>query len=288
MTSYQENTPTNTTKNYCQIGVNKIAFWHRPAQAKSPDSPAPTLVFVHGNSASKAAFRALFESESLKHLTLFALDLPGCGESDNAAHAAAEYNMPALAKTIMGFVEHLSFEKYYLLGWSLGGHLCIEALARGAIPQGVILTGTPPCGPALAEVGVIFLPVVGAEVTGMVDATPAQLETFATTMFAPSLPSAEMLAAVNRADGRLRGGIFEYLIGHQDEKPQRQTIAETKTPIALIQGTNEPFFDPKLVDKLIYGNLWRGATQWIDGAGHAPFIDSPEEYAKLIAEFVSS
>ena len=280
MSQYQENTPTNTTRNFAQIGNNKIAFWHRPA----PN--ATTIVLVHGNSASKAAFRPLFENPALKQFALYALDLPGCGESGDAIDTAAEYNMPGLAKTIMGFVDNLSLENYFILGWSLGGHLCIEMLARGASPQGVILTGTPPCGPALAEVGEIFLPVVGAEVTGMVDATPAQLETFATTMFAPNLPSAEMLAAVNRADGRLRGGIFEYLIAHQDEKPQRQTIAETKIPIALIQGNNEPFFDPKLVDKLAYGNLWRGATQWIEGAGHAPFIDSPDEYAKLIAEFV--
>lgn len=282
MSDYHETAPTNTTNHKIQIGNNRISYWHRP----EPHAGAHTLVFVHGNSASKAAFRELFESPKLSPYCLYALDLPGCGESDNAQNASAEYNMPALAKTIMGFIDYLALDKYSLVGWSLGGHLCIEMLAGGAAPQGVILTGTPPCGPALAEVGVIFLPVAGAEVTGMVIATPEQLKLFATTMFAPSTPPSEMLEAVNRADGRLRGGIFEYLIGHQDDKPQRQTIAESKTPFALIQGTNEPFFDPKLVDKLEFGNLWRGATQWIEGAGHAPFIDSTDEYAALIAEFL--
>lgn len=282
MSIYQENPPSNTTTHHVQIGNNKIAYWHRPA----PHAGARTLIFVHGNSASKAAFRALFESPKLNQYKLYALDLPGCGESDNAQNASAEYNMPALAKTIMDLVAALKLDEYSLLGWSLGGHICIEMLALGAKPQGVMLTGTPPCGPALAEVGEVFLPVAGAEVTGLVEATREQLALFATTIFAPSTPSAEMLAAVYRADGRLRGGIFEYLIGHQDEKPQRQIIAETNIPFALIQGTNEPFFDPRLVDNLAFGNLWRGATQWLEGAGHAPFIDNPDEYAGLIAEFV--
>jgi pimeloyl-ACP methyl ester carboxylesterase len=284
MSNYHEIAPKNTTREVVRIGEVNITYWKRPSQ--SQDSNSQTLVLIHGNSASKAAFRQLFEGKELSQFDLYAMDLPGCGESENAANPANDYNMPALANTILGFVNHLALKNYFLLGWSLGGHLCIEMIARGAKPQGLILTGTPPCGPSLAEVGEIFLPAPGAEVTGMVDPTPEQLNQFAATIFAPNSPDAEMLAAARRADGLLRGGIFEYLVGHQDEKPQRQTIAETKVPVALIQGTDEPFFNPKLVDKLSYGNLWRGATQWINGSGHAPFIDKPDEYASLIVEFV--
>jgi pimeloyl-ACP methyl ester carboxylesterase len=99
------------------------------------------------------------------------------------------------------------------------------------------------------------------------------------------MPSDAVVEHAKRSDGRLRERLFGHIFATPDMEPQRTTIAKWTGPFALIQGRKEPFFDPAQVDKLAWRRLWRGGTQWIEGAGHAPFITDPKGYAALLAEF---
>lgn len=282
MSNYHETAPQNTLSSKIQINGLEIAYWERPSIGPSKE----TILFVHGNSASKAAFSKLFEAKHLNNYRLLAFDLIGCGESPNAKNPQTEYTIPALAQLVIDFVKALQLDKYCLMGWSLGGHIAIETLNHGANPRAIVLTGTPPCGPAIEEIASTFLPVPGAEVTSAEGPSLDSLKAYIKTLYSPSDAPEILAKAVYRADGRLRSNLFAHFLTAQDMKPQRQTVAETQIPIALIQGDLEPFFDPKLVDKLSYGNLWRGQTQWIADAGHAPFLDKPNEYAEILAEFL--
>ena len=282
MNKYSEQAPKNTISRSVKMNKFDIAYWERPSKGMAKD----TILFVHGNSASKSAFAKLFEAPELFEYRLLAFDLIGCGESPNANDPQKEYTIPELANLVIAFAKAMQLGKYVLMGWSLGGHIAIEMLNHGANPKAIILTGTPPCGPAIEEIATTFLPVPGAEVTSAETPTPDLLEAYIKTLYSPSSAPDILAKAVYRADGRLRSNLFAHFLTAQDMKPQRQTVAETQIPIALIQGELEPFFDPKLVDKLEFGNLWRGQTQWISGAGHAPFLDKPSEYAKIVAEFL--
>lgn len=284
MRNYIEPTPKNTISRSIKLDGIEIAYWEK----KSKDMPIATLVLLHGNSSSKSAFFKLFEAEEMSRFRLLAFDFIGCGESSDAKDLQSQYTIPALAKIALSFTKFMQLVNYSLLGWSLGGHIAIEMLNHGANPKALILTGTPPCGPAIEEIATTFLPVPGAEVTSAETPTPDLLEAYIRTLYSPSEAPDILAKAVYRADGRLRSNLFAHFLTAQDMKPQRQTIAETQIPIALIQGELEPFFDPKLVDKLAFGNLWRGQTQWISGAGHAPFLDKPSEYAKIATEFLAA
>lgn len=283
MREYFEPAPKNTISRIIKLEGFEIAYWEKTSKGM----PKETIILVHGNSASKSAFFKLFEAAELSQFRLLAFDLPGCGESSDSVSPQKDYNIPAMAKLIMAFAKAMQLPNYALLGWSLGGHIAIEMLNNGAKPRAIILTGTPPCGPAIEEIATTFLPAPGAEVTSAETPTPDLLEAYIKTLYSPSEAPDILAKAVYRADGRLRSNLFAHFLTAQDMKPQRQTVAETKIPIALLQGDLEPFFDPKLVDKLEFGNLWRGQTQWIAGAGHAPFLDKPNEYAKLLADFFS-
>ncbi|MDR3508267.1 MAG: alpha/beta hydrolase [Caulobacteraceae bacterium] len=261
------------------LSFGTMAYWERPGAN-------PPLVLIHGNSASKAAFRRLFEADALEGIRLIALDLPGCGESDNAADPQATYTLPGLGAVVAEAVARLNLGPAILVGWSLGGHAVIEALAIGAQPAGVVLTGTPPCGPSLEELGSTFLPAEGAAVVGMESPTPEELSAYVKTLYWPSIATPEFRHAAERADGRLRRRMFEHIYeGGADCAPQRATVAAWTGPMAVIQGGLEPFFDPKGLDRLKWGNLWRGQGQWVEGAGHAPFNDDPDRYAELLAAF---
>ncbi len=283
MNRYFEQTPKNTISRSIKMKNHDIAYWERPSKGLAKG----TILFVHGNSASKSAFVKLFETAELLEYRLFAFDLIGCGESSNAKKPEQEYTIPALSQLVIDFTKAMQLGKYVIMGWSLGGHIAIETLNLGAEPKAIILTGTPPCGPAIEEIATTFLPAPGAEVTSAETPTPDLLEAYIKTLYSPSEAPDILAKAVYRADGRLRSNLFAHFLTAQDMKPQRQTVAETQIPIALIQGDLEPFFDPKLVDKLEFGNLWRGQTQWIANAGHAPFLDKPSEYAKVLYEFLN-
>ncbi len=258
---------------------DRIVGWDRPGDGVA-------LVLVHGNSCSKEAFRPLFENRELQGHRMMAPDLPGCGESANASAPRTTYSLPGLAETVRAVVAARGIDRYVLIGWSLGGHLAIEMLKQGARPLGVVLTGTPPCGPDPAEIAETFLPAPGSEVMSMEAPTRAQFAAFLKTAYAPLTPSAEHEAAVLRTDGRFRSYFFGHVYGNPNAEGQRTTVSRWPGPIALVNGRDEPFFDPVKLDALRWGNLWRGKTQWIDGAGHAPFASHPETYARVVREFV--
>ncbi|HEY0302536.1 MAG TPA: alpha/beta hydrolase, partial [Rhizomicrobium sp.] len=179
----------------------------------------------------------------------------------------------------------LDLTRFAVFGWSLGGHVAIEMLLHGATPAGVVLSGTPPCGPDPAEIAATFLPVEGSEVMAAEQPAPEQIAAFLRTVYAPLTPSAAQTAATLRTDGRLRRYFFEYVFANPQLEPQRVTVANWPGPIALVQGRHEPLFHPQKLEELRWGNLWRGRTQWIEGAGHAPFVSHAEDYARVLKEF---
>jgi pimeloyl-ACP methyl ester carboxylesterase len=272
--------PAGTSARTIESHGVTLALWDRPGGAGLP------IVFIHGNTASKEAFRALFAEPALAGRRLIALDLPGCGESPDARDPVAAYTLPMLGTIIADVLRQLGAERAIVVGWSMGGHLAIQSLLNGASPSGIVLTGTPPCGPDPAEIAATFLPVAGAEVMSMPDPSPEQMAGFLKLVYAPSEPTETIVRHAQRSDGRLRERIFAHIFATPDLEPQRVTIAKWHGPFALIQGRDEPFFHPADQDKLNWGHLWRGATQWVDGAGHAPFIANPAAYAGHLADFV--
>jgi pimeloyl-ACP methyl ester carboxylesterase len=272
--------PTGAQDLRLTIGGDVIAIWDRPG----PDLP---VVLVHGNGASKEAFRGLFDAKALARHRLIALDMPGCGESADAHAPHETYTLPGLSAAVMGVVKALGLARYILAGWSLGGHVAIQTVVDGAMPDGIVLTGTPPCGPDAAEIAQTFLPVPGAEFISAENPSAETRATFLKTVYAPATANAALVRAAERADGRLRHRFFEHIFQHPELEPQRTTIARWPHPFALIQGQLEPFFDAAAQDKLAWKNLWRGGTQWIEGAGHAPFVSHPEEYARALAAFAA-
>jgi pimeloyl-ACP methyl ester carboxylesterase len=261
-----------------EVAGDRIALWDRPG----PDLP---FLFVHGNTASREAFRALFEAAPLARHRLIAFDLPGCGDSADSPAPRETYTLPGLGNLIIELVKALELKRYVLVGWSLGGHLAIQTLLHDATPDGIVLTGTPPCGPDPAEIAATFLPVEGGEVMSMENPTPGQMAAFLKSVYLPSLPPEALRRAAARADGKLRMRLFEHIFATPDLEPQRVTVARWAGPFALIQGRDEPFFRPESIDRLSWGKLWRGGTQWIEGAGHAPFISHPDEYARILEAF---
>lgn len=279
--SYAEIPPVGVTRKILSTKAGRIAIWERPGRG------AP-LLYVHGNSASKAAFCDLFAEPALADRHMVAMDLPGSGESPDSETPEAEYNIPAFARTVAAVIAAMKLDRPVLVGWSLGGHVAIEAAGQGVALRGLVLTGTPPGGPGFEEFAATFRQTEVSDVTSSESPTPRKLAAYVDALYGDTreTPEAFYRAAI-RCDGRMRRLMVEHWILAREGVPQRKLVAEWPGPIAAIQGAAEPFFDPTILDGMVWKNLWRGKSQYIAGTGHAPFFEEPRQYATLLAGFLT-
>lgn len=282
MAAYAETPPEGAERRFVDGPSGRIAAWVKPGGGVP-------LLLLHGNTASKTAFRRLLAEPALAGRAWAAMDLPGAGESDDAADVERFYTIPAFARAVAAVVSGLALDRPVAFGWSLGGHIVIEAAGQGVPLRGLVLTGTPPCGPGPQEMAESFNMDALGEVAIADQPSAEVLQAYMRTkLYGTSVPvDDELITAGLRFDGRMRKTFADHWLSAVEGCHARTVIAEWPQPIAVIQGDLEPFLDPHLLDRLAWRNLWRGRGQWVPGTGHAPFYEKPADYAALLAAFLA-
>jgi pimeloyl-ACP methyl ester carboxylesterase len=105
------------------------------------------LLMLHGSGMSRHAFDRQLNSALANRHRLVAIDLPGHGETANAADPATGYTITGLAQFVADAMKAMEIDRAAIFGWSLGGHVAIEMMA--AYPEcvaGTMITGAPPVG----------------------------------------------------------------------------------------------------------------------------------------------
>lgn len=97
-----------------------------------------TFVLIHGNISSSVWFEEMMEDLS-RDYTLYALDLPGFGDSSYNRVIKSLYD---LSRDVTDFIVKLGLEDVILLGWSTGGGVALETAANlpGLIDRVVLLS----------------------------------------------------------------------------------------------------------------------------------------------------
>jgi len=117
------------------VTINEKEIFYR----RAGDRGQP-IVFVHGNSLSSRTFQKQLESDLADSYRLFAPDLPGHGQSFRAENPKSDYNPKAYAEMLTAFAREVEAENSIFVGWSLGGHILLEASDllpdAGRLPRG--------------------------------------------------------------------------------------------------------------------------------------------------------
>ena len=246
----------------------------------------PAIVLVHGNSASSRAFARQFDSRLGTAHRLIAFDLPGHGQSADAADPAATYNMPGYARVLREVVGQLGLGDAVFAGWSLGGHIVLEAAPDLPEARGFVIFGTPPLGfpPAMERA---FLPTPAMAFTFAPELNEEQARAYVAAAFRPGVTDlpAEMIADVLRTDGRARAQLAAS-IGPGGFRDEIAVIGALKQPLAVLHGAQEQLINGDYFKTLTMPTLWRGQVQMIEGAGHIPQWEQPETFNALIQSFV--
>ena len=243
------------------------------------------VLLIHGNSASSGSFDKQLADPALAHLRLVALDLPGHGVSARRADPMSGYTLPAYARVIADLVNALDLHSAVIVGWSLGGHIALEAEASLPQAKGFMIHGTPPIAfpPAMDQA---FLPHPAMAFTFKPDLDEEEALAYASAGFRPGImPPASTLADIARCDGRSRAALAASIApdGYRDEV---QVVAAMTRPLAVLHGAEEQLINGSYFASLTMPTLWRGAVQVIPGAGHSPHWEQPAAFNALLAAFV--
>ena len=243
------------------------------------------VVLVHGNSGSARVWRQLMAGSFGQRFRCLALDLPGHGDSAPAREPAL-YSMPWFASVLAAFAKATDAEDAVLVGWSMGGHAVVEA--SPALPEaaGLVVFGTPPISDQ-EDLGQAILPepAMGAGFTNVVDIETAR--SYAEAFLAPgsTVPTAGFVEDILRTDGAARENLLASVQAGRlaDEVA---LLAQLERPLAVLHGEKDRFINVDYLRKLTMPTLWRGAVQVVPGVGHAPHVEAPEVFARLLTEFI--
>ena len=261
-----------------KVGADTIAVY------KSKGAEKPAALLIHGNSCSSRSYQRQLESALGEKFRLVAMDLPGHGQSSPASDPTT-YSMPGYAKVVGEVAQQLDLTEAVFVGWSLGGHIALEAIAQLPKAAGWLIFGAPPLAfpPAMAEA---FLPNPAMGAAFKPDLTEDEAAGFAAAMFKPGTPVPDFfLEDIRRTDGQARARLAASIQpgGYADEIA---IVANLSAPLAILHGEHEQLVNGAYISALKMPTLWRGAVQIIREAGHAPHWEQPDQFNALLEAFL--
>lgn len=263
-----------------QVNGQKIAYYESLGH-----STGPAVVMLHR--LSGRCFQKQLESPFGKKYRLIAMDLPGHGMSDKAAEPEKSYTLPGYAEVIVSFARQLGLQRAVFVGWSLGGHIILEAAGRLAA-SGLMIFGAPPIS-SLAEYQEACFPNPALSRIFNRELSNEEISAWVAACFRPGANNIpDFLATdIKEADG-IEREVLGVSAMNGNFKNEVEVVAGLNIPIAIIQGEKDQITNPAYLRKLHIPTLWRGEIQIIQDAGHIPQWEQPERFNQILEEFIES
>jgi pimeloyl-ACP methyl ester carboxylesterase len=241
------------------------------------------LVFLHGNSLSRAVFTK--QAEQLD-LPLIMIDLPGHGNSQPATDPEGTYSIPGYARAIGSVIDQLPIDNIVLAGHSLGGHIAISVAASSKKIKGLVLFGTPPLD-SIQALGQAFLPnpLFPFLLQGrLADDEAGQL---AGSMLLAQTHAASLKKDILSTDPAARSCFGSY-VGKGVIDDEVKALRALAYPVAVLHGEHDSFINKAYLDGIGLTNLWNNKVHVIERSGHCPQVEQPERFNSLLANYYAA
>jgi 2-hydroxy-6-oxonona-2,4-dienedioate hydrolase len=182
-----------------------------------------------------------------------------------------------LQKYVQRFIEHRKYKNIHLLGNSLGGHVAlIYILKNPERIKSLILTGSS-----------------GLFENGMGDTYPKRgdkdyiRKKTALTFYDPAMATDELVNEVFEiTNNRLKVIKIIALAKSAIRNNLGEELAQIKQPTCLIWGNNDSI-TPPFVAKEFNRLIPNSELHFIDKCGHAPMMEVPDEFNKILDGFLA-
>ena len=285
------------------IDIGSMRVHHMQGGRGSP------VVFIHGlGSSSYMEWRYTLEPAAARH-RVFAPDLPGYGRTEKPR---ARYTIPYFARFIERYIEDRGLRSAVLVGASLGGRIALEvALEQPRLARKLVLVnslgfGRPQLRMAQMAYGLVTLPRVGEAVMRFTRgalgwASPRMIRRVAARYAGSSADLEKSMDDAYLEDLRELYSTDDFhnaylstvrslihpraLLGGQHDVTTR--LNEIKVPLQLIWGADDPLF-PVAQATRAHALVAHSRLAVIEGAGHSPQAERPEEFNRVLLNFLNA
>ena len=271
-----------------QVTPSKIALLDDSVEGILSGGQKHRLLLLHGNSSCKEVFLPLMNFLSEFGIATLAIDLPGHGQSADAADPERSYSFPGYADVVFAVLEEMGWKEAGLFGWSLGGHIALECLARESAPVSItsaFIVGSPPGKPSRTAFEAAFVTNETTLLAGKQEFSAGDPERYTAAMLdGADRVTPDMLKAAKRTDGRARQCMLNNaLLGVGAD--QAKVLEASNARIALVIGEADPFVRLDYLDKLPTERLWERKVHTNPRWGHAPHWQMDDTFKELLPRF---
>jgi pimeloyl-ACP methyl ester carboxylesterase len=271
------------TTQFLEIDGGRIAYDDTAFDGTALDPAAadrPLVVCTPGLGDTRASYRHLRPLLTAAGYRVVTMDLRGQGESTAGWD---DYSTPAMAADLVSLVRRLDAGPALLISNSYtGGPSFLAAAEAPELFTALVLTSPfarlqPPLSPVL-RLGMF---AVGHLAAGWI--------MYWTTLFPSRKPAdfaeaRKALAANLREPGRL-AALRGMLASNQS--PGEAAAPRVACPVLVVMGSKDPDFkDPAAEGALVAGLVPNGRLEIIEGAGHYPAAEFPQETIDAVLPFL--
>ncbi|MER6083019.1 alpha/beta hydrolase [Streptomyces sp. NPDC001833] len=253
----------------------------------------PLVVLAHGMGDSRAAYRAVAPHLAAAGYRVASVDLRGCGESSTDW---PDWSRTAIAGDLLAVIRRLGGPAV-LVGHSISGGAATVAAAQEPSLITAVVELAPFTRKQSIRLGDLrvgrfrrgMLRLLGAGVLGSVPLWRSYLD-----VACPGVKPADWAGRLGRLDALLREpGRMKALQGMGRTTPTDAgaQLGNVRCPVLVVMGTLDPdWADPHaegtaIVDALPSG---LGSLEMIEGAGHYPHDQFPDQVVSLMLPFLRS
>ena len=223
-----------------------------------------------------------------------AVDLPGLSRSDDTG---VDCSMSRQAKRLFAFIEQMGWSDLTVIGCSFGGAIAMLLAATDARASGRIqsLVLSAPVNPwsdfGRRRIRFLSTPLGGCFLRMVLPVSrPFHRIALRRVYGDPTRIPVDTLegyrASVMRP-GRAQNVLTALRLWQKDVESLREIIPQLSIPTLLVWGARDKAVDPRSADTL-RRHLPNSQFKLIPEAGHLPFEEAPQEFNRVVMDFLAS
>ena len=236
----------------------------------------PVLVFVHGFTTTATFWREQIASFSPR-FRVVRINLPGHGISPRPE--GREYTIDAFARDVLKVYEALEIRQSVLVGLSMGGTIAQHfVLKHPSLVQVLALVGATPHGLG-PDVNVVN--VLGAiDELGVIPASQNVIE----RSFG-SGAAQDLIDFGKREVAQTPAFVARQAIISLNASDSRSRLRDIDVPTLVVVG-DEDIITPPAESAVLADGIPNSQLEIIAGAGHFPMLEKPQDFNRLLSEFL--
>jgi pimeloyl-ACP methyl ester carboxylesterase len=274
--------PAGCAEEWAQVDRCRVPYWHA--------GHGEPLVLLHGLLGYSFSWRRVIQKFA-EHKEVFAPDMPGSGFSD--CSPTLECSLHAAAARLRKFLDATGIISCDLLASSYGGTtaLMLAATEPSRIKRLVLVSPANPWSQiGRKRIRLLRVPLAGWMFPKVARKWKQLHGIFLRRMYAdPAAVTADTYAGYSEPlalGGRIEHAVRTVQTWHADMTELKLSLAKaTDIPTLLIWGAHDRAVERASAEPLSR-NFRLARIEVMQGAGHLPYEECPEEFVRLVNEFL--